>query len=308
MHERASISFCLRMLLAACFLLCCPAVRAADFPPIPDKAAELLRHDKHGILAYGCSEDGRCGIFLITRKKTHFISKEFDASQNAAIRNLREAFRRPPNASSLSTRELYDASHQVFLTLVQPMRRDLDELYQITVYPGMSGLEGLPFEALVVDGGGPYHKRRFLTELWAVSYLLHFDFLRVEDRPYPEEVRLDEAGSYFRDLKHPNAGTVLSNRHGRSVWLPQSIERHFWENVRGGDYVDEALGLARSAYFDSLRAISGDSIIPPALDARLWASAAILGDIAPTHPRKGFPWWILVPLGLILVILFGKRL
>ena len=275
---------------------------------IPNNTNEYLRHEKHGILAFGASEDGRYGSFLITRSKTYYHNGELSPSKDLLIKKYIYGIHDDPGRDSISTEELYDLSHEMYRLLIQPFRKELDELYQLTICHGEQEYSAFPFESFVIDGSGPYHKRKFLTEVWAISYLNHFDFLPVEQRGDPPPVQVDAEGSYCGKLPHPNQGSVLCNRSGEANWLPKDTERRFWENVEAGNYIDEALGLARVAYFDSLRALSSEESIHAGLDPRNWADAVILGDIAPTHPKRGFPWWVLAPIGLLLVIVFGRKL
>lgn len=307
MHARLHKSL-LRLLFLPLFLLVfgqCSAFMV--MPTIPNNAGEFLRHEKHGILAFGCMVGGRCGSFLITRNKT-FHRNGLEPSGLAKIQAFRDAFQQPLGRSSMDTEALYDLAHEVYVLLVAPFKAEIDDLYQLTIYPGEGELQGLPFEALVLDDQGPYAQRKFLTEVWAVSYLFHFNLLPVDQREEAVPVEVDASGEYHKSHSHPGSGSFLSNKYGRSDWLPEQMKRGFWQNVKGGNYVDEALGLARTAYFDSLRSLSNDSALPPLLDPRRWAAASVVGDIAPTHQRKGFPWWILVPIGLILVVLFGRKL
>ncbi len=270
---------------------------------------DWLRHEKHGLLAYGVNEQGQAEAWLVTRQKIHRRPWSPTSAETRQLRVLKDIFRRHPKASSQSSEAMFTLAHQAYLSLVAPFRSELDQLYQISIFPGHPLACGIPFEALVLDDNGPLSQRRFLTEVWAVSYLLSPDFLPVKQRTTADSVAWDDKGSYWKGHRHPREGSFVSNSEGFECWACLSIREQFEGLVREGYYVDEALGRSRGLFLDSLRGLApeGDGI-PQELDPRFWAADRLIGDIAPIHTSRGIPWWVLVPLGLMLVILFGKRL
>ncbi len=274
----------------------------ADQPStIPDDVTDLLRHDKHALLYYpevnGWLEDA----YLITRKKTFHKGLSIPHRSNSWIFKLQEAVESP---EAIPRDSVYSYCRTGYMQLVGIFEAELEDLYQITVVAGSKLLRNIPFEAFVKYEYSEGESPRFLTEFWAVSYLYNLNFERIEKRAAPGIIQWDSSGLYLKDPP-PSQGTSIFHRWpGKARSLPPGKSHRFTELIAKGYFTDEALGLSRTEYLDSIRNLDDQS----GLDPRIWASSIVYGEIAPVNPPFSFPWWILVPIGLVLVIVFGRRL
>lgn len=280
----------------------------ADQPGlIPDDATDLLRHDKHALIYFPVGNNWLEDGYLITRKKTYH--------KDLSIRNHAESWinqlRFYCNGSiELPLDSVFTLCRKGYTQLIGIFEKELEEIYQITIVSESPLLMDIPFGALIRYNISQNEAPKFLNEFWAVSYLYNFDFQRIEDRPSPDKILWDSSNAYISTYP-PNEGVHLFHRWPqRSSALPPGKASRFDELIGEGFYTDEALGLARTEYLESVRRRIGsdESNARMGLDPRIWASTIVYGEIAPLNPPFSFPWWILVPIGLVLVIAFGKRL
>lgn len=296
--------FTLRLFLCACvsLLVSLYSTSKADQPgSIPEDVTDLLRHDKHALLYYpeinGWLEDA----YLITRKKTYHKGLSISNEDDSWVHKLHQSFSRIDSTPSDS---VFSYCREAYVHLIGIFEEELEDIYQITIVSGSKILRTIPFESFVKYEFSEGESPRFLTEFWAVSYLYDLDFARIENRDLPDKILWDSSGAHLHSPP-PREGTSFFHRWpDQTQALPPGKVLRFNELVSEGSFTDEALGLTRSEYLDSIRRnkdLSG-------LDPRIWASGIVYGEIAPINPPFSFPWWILVPIGLVLVITFGRKL
>ena len=285
------------------FSMLCLVVKANHSGSIPSDVSDLLRHDKHAILYYPEGTFPLEDIYLITRQKTYHKGI---SNQEGNPYWLSQLDGYMTGKLNLPTDSVFHLCRDAYDQLVGTFEKELEDILQITIVPENRKLRNVPFAGLVKTWNGKDDPPRFLTEYWAVSYLFNFDFERTDNLDHPDQLNWDSTGAYLKG-EQPRSGVHLYHRWpSRSAAFPSGSSQRFHDLVEGGYYTDEALGMTRSEYLDSLKLM--DSVNLEALDPLRWASTIVYGEIAPLHTSNPYPWWVLVPIGLILVIVFGKRL
>ncbi len=292
-----------RLLVWSLFSLLFLKSKGENFSSIPADATDLLKHDKHAILFFPDGPGEVEDLFLITRQKTFHRMVQVSEQPSTWIEQLNRHF---SGAQKLPLDTLFQFCATGYQQLIRPFEKELEDVYQISFLSEHHLLRQLPLGALVRNFG-PDNRPRFLTEYWGVSYLYDWDFQRVQDRGKTNGYEWDSTGNFLSG-ELPTSGTMLAHRWpGLSHALPPGKAPLFQRLLEEGNYTDEALGITRTIYLDSVHASAKQNGMS-GLDPLVWASTVVYGDISPIDPKTSFPWWVLVPLGLLLVIVFGKRL
>jgi|GEM_PF-5942944 len=270
----------------------------ASEPVVPPYAKEYLRHDQHGLLVFGSLIQGN--RWLITRQQTY--KKEIPLGI-AERQNIQILNRHCLGGPSLPVSQLIKRFQAAYVQLLSPFQPQLTELQQLTIVPG-SELKSFPFEALVPPDIGD-NSPLFLGEFYTIGYLMDFNFQREQAEDLPLQLLFDSTGVFW-DVTPPQAHAHLIQRSHSSLFFPHGVKQHCLDLIHAGASTPDALAEARTAYFKKVR-VNPTAIDSTLLDPRHWAQAMVYGSVDPVFPARDFPWWILVPIGLVLVILFGKR-
>lgn len=277
---------------------------------IPLQTSEMLRHEKHALLTHHMISENRLEAVLVTRNKVFRHLVQVPGNFGVMLEQFSVASRSIPEDSS-DLAKWFDLSHQLFNLLVLPFQTELEDLYQLTIVPD-EHMVNIPFEALAIRGNGPLNKRKFMTEIWAISYLPDLVALTpVAERKDPTGIGIIQSSSDVREsgkmVTQDGSGSTLVYRWQGDSPSNELIFEEFMALVDTGAYVDEALGLARMEFLTNIRKQDNQQ---ESLKQHpyYWAAAALYGDISPIHPQKGFPWWIMTIIGFTLILLLGKKL
>ena len=96
--------------------------------PLPKNGAQWLRHEKHGLLAFGESPEGPSEVWLVTRKETIRRPLVLDITEISSLQQFRGEFRLPHSYSARSATDMMDLAYRCYEILIAPFRKELDQL------------------------------------------------------------------------------------------------------------------------------------------------------------------------------------
>lgn len=266
-------------------------------PPLDAK--EYLHHDKHGMLVIGNPDQDKA--WLVTRHATSERNLNLTPQNWGMFRLLNQHI---TGDTTFKKTDVFAWFYYAHSKLIAPFQPAIDELNQLTVVP-CEELRRIPFEAFVPSllDAPSFH---FLGETHTISYLMDFSFSKQHTNNKPIVLKYDSTATFWQP-PFPFSETHIVTRSNRGPFFPPGVQKRFLILIDEGMHTNEALSLARKEYLAKFQ--TREFKTPPMeMDPRHWAQAMVYGETKPIYPAQEFPWWILVPIGLVLVIVFGKRL